>query len=316
MADIKKLNKEFESKMDDTKIMEDESGQPIAVGTNPIDSSKALQALSSVLGSALGSSDTSAMEQSYDTLKQNSMVSAPFANMMKSPTFNEIASGIKPYAVGEDIQKSFTNPAAIEVEKNKEVYKNLLERYKHSLEAKKAGRGSEEGLRKELAPHVKRITDIDTSYNKILKASEKPSAANDITMVFNFMKMQDPGSTVREGEYATAANAGGIPDRVRAMYNKALRGETLAPSQRADFVSAARNTYLAEKENYDKMISGYKKVASNTGADWANIDVYESNRQGLKTKSTVRVSNGKETLIIPVEDLAEAKKDGYNEVGK
>jgi hypothetical protein len=314
MADFKKQNKEFESKMDNTKVMDDENGQRMAVGTNPLNSAKALEALSSVFGSALSGNNTAEIEQSYDNLKRNSMVSAPFATMMKSPTFNEIASGIKPYAVGEDIQKAFTNPAAIDVEKNKEVYKNLLERYKQSIEAKKAGRGAEEGLRKELAPHVKRITDIDTSYNKILKASESPSAANDITMVFNFMKLQDPGSTVREGEYATAANAAGIPDRVRAMYNRALKGETLSPPQRADFTAAARNTYLAEKENYEKMISGYKKVASNTGADWSNIDVYQSDRQGLKAKPTVTVSNGKETLIIPAEDLIAAKKDGYNEV--
>jgi hypothetical protein len=311
MADFKKQNKEFESKMDDTKIMQDENGEQVAVGNTPLKN----DAVKNILLEQM-SREYSNTGDAYDRLKDASRISAPFATMMKSPTFNEMASGVKPYAVGEVIQKAFTQPASIDVEKQKEGYKNLLERYKAVGDKNKTSSSIEEGLRKELAPHLKRFSDIDIAYNKILKAVSKPSAANDVTLVYNFMKMQDPGSTVREGEYATAANAAGIPDKVRAMYNKAIRGETLAPTQRADFASAAKGTYSAEKETYDMIASGYKKVADRTGADWANIDIFSSNRAKSQpnVKDTVTVSNGKETLIIPAEDLSAAKKDGYNEV--
>lgn len=340
MANFKKTLEDFKNKMKDTKITKDEQGQTIAIGTNPKDTLDSeldmLEQQSRTTSKPGFSNDTKEMlkaslfqnemdkggymdnslSQSYDTLKDASIVSAPFATMMKSPTFNEIASGIKPYSVGEEIQKSFTTPAKLDVEKNKEVYKNTLERYKALAEKKKLGLSSEEGLRKEIAPHLKRFSDIDIAYNKILKAVSKPSAANDVTLVYNFMKMQDPGSTVREGEYATAANAAGIPDRVKAMYNRALKGETLAPTQRNDFANAARSTYSAEKETYDMITGGYKKVADRTGADWENIDVFGSNRAGAKQPviTTVRVTNGKEILDIPKEDLEDAKRDGYNEV--
>jgi len=39
--------------------------------------------------------------------------------------------------------------------------------------------------------------------------------------------MLDPGSVVRESEFATAQNAAGVPDQVRNMYNKVLSGTRL-----------------------------------------------------------------------------------------
>jgi hypothetical protein len=57
---------------------------------------------------------------------------------------------------------------------------------------------------------------------------------SDISLIYAYMKLQDPGSTVREGEFATAQNAGGIGDSIRNQYNKLVRGEGfLTPDQRA-----------------------------------------------------------------------------------
>lgn len=67
-------------------------------------------------------------------------------------------------------------------------------------------------------------------------AFSQPSSAGDISGIYAFMKGQDPGSTVREGEFATAQNAGGVDTRVVSLYNKLLRGERLTQEQRADFL--------------------------------------------------------------------------------
>ncbi len=48
-------------------------------------------------------------------------------------------------------------------------------------------------------------------------------------------------TNVMQGEQATAQNAGGVPDRIRATYNKALTGESLADNVRLDFYAQARN---------------------------------------------------------------------------
>jgi hypothetical protein len=65
------------------------------------------------------------------------------------------------------------------------------------------------------------------------------------------MKMLDPGSVVREGEFATAQNAAGIPDQVRNAYNRAMSGERLNPTQRNMFKSQADSLYGSARQEYD-----------------------------------------------------------------
>src|SRR3990167_7070520 len=57
---------------------------------------------------------------------------------------------------------------------------------------------------------------VKEGYNRVA-ASMRGTAAGDMSLIFGIMKMLDSNSTVREGEYATAQNAGSIPDRVRAQ---------------------------------------------------------------------------------------------------
>ena len=81
------------------------------------------------------------------------------------------------------------------------------------------------------------------AYNQILASAEDPSAAGDLSLLFGYMKMLDPNSVVRETEFANAENAGGIPERIRAQWNKAKQGERLTEGMRADFVDRAQGIY-------------------------------------------------------------------------
>lgn len=69
--------------------------------------------------------------------------------------------------------------------------------------------------------------------------STPANAAGDISFIYQYMKMLDPGSVVREGEFATAQNATGVPERISNAYNRALRGERLNPRQRQEFLGTA-----------------------------------------------------------------------------
>jgi hypothetical protein len=90
-----------------------------------------------------------------------------------------------------------------------------------------------------------------SAYNRLTASAKAPSAAGDLALIFNYMKVLDPGSTVREGEAAAVQNAAGVPDIVRTLYNVALRGgERLTPAQRSDIVgqsTAMFNTARAEQ---------------------------------------------------------------------
>jgi hypothetical protein len=92
----------------------------------------------------------------------------------------------------------------------------------------------------------------------------KPS--DDIALIFSFMKTLDPGSTVREGEFATAANAGGIPDRIVATYNKALKGEFLADDeQRNNFINTAKKSYFGLITEAKSVADRYRSMAKDRG---------------------------------------------------
>lgn len=131
----------------------------------------------------------------------------------------------------------------------------------------KSTRDTEEGLRKEFhaLPIVKEWQAIASAFNQVRELSRNPTAASDIGMIFSYMKMLDPGSTVREGEFATAQNAAGVPDRVTNVYNNALNGERLNPEQRADFVASAAHVVLARKPQFDAAANQYRDLAKQYG---------------------------------------------------
>ena len=83
---------------------------------------------------------------------------------------------------------------------------------------------------------VKPFIDQRDAFNRVRASVQDPSAAGDLALIFNFMKVLDPGSTVREGEFANAQNSAGIPDRVRSQYNRVVNGRRLSKSQRQDFL--------------------------------------------------------------------------------
>ena len=72
-----------------------------------------------------------------------------------------------------------------------------------------------------------------------------PSGPNDLALIFGYMKVLDPGSVVREGEFANAENTAGIPGRVRNAYNKVREGQRLNAEQRANFIKISPNTVCA-----------------------------------------------------------------------
>lgn len=115
---------------------------------------------------------------------------------------------------------------------------------------------------------VKAFNDVASSYDVIQRlAQQPPTAANDISLIFSYMKMLDPGSVVREGEFATAQNATGVPGAVVNAYNKALKGQRLNPEQRRQFVGTAQSVFDARKTRYEQLVKQYQGYAADQGLD-------------------------------------------------
>lgn len=105
-----------------------------------------------------------------------------------------------------------------------------------------------------------------------LRAIE-PSPAGDIALIYGFMKMQDPGSTVREGEYATAENAGGVTAKVRQLWNKMVDGDKLTPEMRADFRKQVDQQFDVARRQQNQREQEWTRLAKSHGFDPGQVVV-------------------------------------------
>jgi hypothetical protein len=134
---------------------------------------------------------------------------------------------------------------------------------------------AEAQFRKEYSDQTKGYQDIKAAYGRILAVSDPKTpdeeAAADLALVFNFMKMQDPGSTVNTGEFANAQNSVGVGDRVVNLYNNLLKGSRLNPSQRKSFRGQAENLYKVTGQQEDIVRQGIGRIATGYGLNLNNI---------------------------------------------
>ena len=93
------------------------------------------------------------------------------------------------------------------------------------------------------------IENIITAYDKAYTL-EKPGAA-DISLIFSYMKMLDPGSVVREGEFLVARKTGGPADFLLSYLNRLKDGSILTDGVRRSFRDMALGLYNNAKKNLE-----------------------------------------------------------------
>jgi hypothetical protein len=130
---------------------------------------------------------------------------------------------------------------------------------------------NEKDLRSEVTNVNKTFGQTANQFRRVEAAVKKPSPANDIALVFSYMKMLDPTSVVRENEQATAQNAGGVPQRIRAQWNALQSGENFTPEQRKDFYQSAVDVYSSQLTQYQKDLDYYRGVAQRNSLNPENI---------------------------------------------
>ena len=112
-----------------------------------------------------------------------------------------------------------------------------------------------------------------TSYRKVANAATKtdPTGADDIALIFGFMKVLDPNSVVREGEFATAQNSGSVPQSILAVYNQVLSGQRLTTDQRTNFLNAAKDQFSPYVELRNRLEDRYSNRAKGLGVNVNNV---------------------------------------------
>ena len=134
-------------------------------------------------------------------------------------------------------------------------------------------RAREGDLRKEYnaLPDVKAYNEVNTAYNQIKVATQRPSPANDLAAATKFMKLLDPTSVVRESELIMAVQASGLADRISNTGNRILNGEKLTPTQRKDFFDAATQFYKIAEDKKRAIDTQYTNIGIESNLNYKNI---------------------------------------------
>jgi hypothetical protein len=153
------------------------------------------------------------------------------------------------------------------------------------LEALKASGGidpekkftQEEKIRKEWQGRSKMYGELQGTFNTLQASANSANGPGDIALITGFMKMLDPGSVVRETEFATARDTAGLFTQLQNRLEKAQNGQLLSPQQRKEYVALSQK-YLdsaqkkadQEKKDLGIVVKNYKLNPENVfGAEQA-----------------------------------------------
>lgn len=142
-------------------------------------------------------------------------------------------------------------------------------------EVPEKGKGfDQEGkLRGEFTKFSKDFQTQNASFGRIQASANDPTAAGDLALIFNFMKLLDPGSTVREGEFDTAQGAFGalnkaeeegnyVPNFIKRGVQQLMEGTRLLPEQREDFYGRAQALFGDAQEQHGRRAQQYTNLAN------------------------------------------------------
>lgn len=126
-------------------------------------------------------------------------------------------------------------------------------------------------LRGEYTTRTQGLTDAERNFGIIQISAVDDTGAGDIALVTSFMKMLDPGSVVRETEFATAANAGGLLARLKSLASKVESGKFLSPEQRTEFQSLSKKYLDAAQTQEQGVKESYQAIVDNYGLNPINV---------------------------------------------
>jgi hypothetical protein len=154
-------------------------------------------------------------------------------------------------------------------EKGKEV-----QFYEEGAEGTPDGKPIPKAARKDVdalqADYDKQVKDLDF---KTLKAKAltvrnliaRGTPVSDMGVIFNFMKLLDPPSVVRESEYQTAVSIGGLYEKFLSKWGKVTGEELLAPGQRQDFWASVKEILSAYNEFAQEVNQDFSRRAQQRG---------------------------------------------------
>lgn len=121
---------------------------------------------------------------------------------------------------------------------------------------------------------IQDLRKVQSAYYKmrnVLDPNKEATPQDYQAAIFQWMKLLDPGSTVREGEYATAEKARGWPESVRNLWNKYVRGLNVTPEQRIRFLDSSEEIFAGQVQSAVPTIEQFIETESRIGAPVGSV---------------------------------------------
>lgn len=123
----------------------------------------------------------------------------------------------------------------------------------------------ERDLRKDFETYSKPFTEAQRFFKDVINFSgEDNTSAQDLALVFSYMKLLDPGSVVREGEQYQVRDLGSIPDSFRVMLSRyGFFQDANSPEGKMLLPQSVRNSIReASMEKYSDSLGSQLEVES------------------------------------------------------
>jgi hypothetical protein len=123
----------------------------------------------------------------------------------------------------------------------------------------------EEKIRKEYQGRTKVYGEVQTIFSNLQASAQAKTGPGDIALITGFMKMLDPGSVVRETEFATARDTAGLFESLKNDAQKLESGQLFAlnSTQRQQYVNLAQQYLNAAKKKADQDKKDLRVVVDN-----------------------------------------------------
>lgn len=164
-------------------------------------------------------------------------------------------------------------------------------------------------LRKEADAQLKDFRAVEQAHGRIKAIGNNATPASDLALIFNYMKMLDPGSVVRESEFKTAEDAKAwlvkqedsgvvVPAPISNAIRRATEGTILEPAQRVDFLSQASDLFGAARQSADTSINNILQQGEQDGIGGVRIlggkrfNDYQKRQETLLTAQSGGIPKG------------------------
>ena len=131
---------------------------------------------------------------------------------------------------------------------------------------------------------------------------DKRSATDDFSAIYKYYKFLDPNSVVKESEFKTLEEVGGVADRIRAIVPKFTKGNRLTKNQVTGLKNAMEREFPGYVKDQTTRENTFKKLMEQGGFDSSVIQTYlddeqmpskdtKNSLQNLSTEQLIKILN-------------------------